>query len=144
MAREIVGVVQDILDRATGKGQEYLVVRIGGEGFFDWKGLVAQHQVKVGDNVRLRVGEGQYPRVYDLEKLPEAEFKTAPAQVVPTGPAARAGSRDEFITRLSCARTASMALSVMDMPAREKVKELFHLAEELEKWVKRPSAQEGH
>jgi len=58
-----------------------------------------------------------------------------------TVPAGRAGSRDEFITRLSCARTASLALSVVQMPAEEKVKELFHVAEELEKWVKRPSAR---
>jgi hypothetical protein len=36
-----------------------------------------------------------------------------------------------------------MALSVMDMPVKEKVKELFHLAEELEKWVRRPAEEEG-
>lgn len=142
MAREVVGVVQDILDKATGKGQEYLVLRIEGEGYFDWKGLVAQKQVKAGDKVRLRVSDGQFPRIYDLEKVPDAEFKKAQAQA-PTVPVARTGSRDEFITRLSCARTASMALSVMDMSAKEKVKELFHLAEELEKWVKRPAREEG-
>jgi len=57
------------------------------------------------------------------------EFKKAQAQAG-TVPSSRTGSRDEFITRLSCARTASMALSVVDMPVKEKVKELFHLAEE--------------
>ena len=142
MAREVVGVVQELLDKATEKGQEYVVLRMGGEGFFDWKGLVAQKQVKAGDGVRLRVGEGQYPRVYDLEKLPEAEFKKAQAQA-PTMPPVRTGSRDEFITRLSCLRSASLALSVVQMPVEEKVKELLHLAEELEKWVKRPSGAEG-
>jgi len=29
------------------------------------------------------------------------------------------------------------------MPVKEKVKELFHLAEELEKWVRSPSGDEG-
>jgi len=140
MAREVVGVVQDILDRATEKGQEYLVLRIEGEGYFDWKGLVAQKQVKVGDKVRLRVSDGQFPRIYDLEKIGDAEFKKAQAQAG-TAPLARTGSRDEFITRLSCARTASLALSVVQMPVKEKVKELFDLADELEKWVNRPSGE---
>ena len=144
MAREIVGVVQDILDKATEKGQEYLVLRVEGEGYFDWKGLVAQKQVKAGDKVRLRVSDGQFPRIYDLEKLPDVEFTKAQVQAG-TVPSARTGSRDEFITRLSCARTASMALSVVDMPVKEKVKELFHLAEELEKWVKRqPQREQPH
>ena len=142
MAREVVGVVQEILDKATEKGQEYLVLRIEGEGYFDWKGLVAQKQVKAGDKVRLRAGEGQYPRIYSVEKLGDAEFNKARAEIG-TVPSARTGSRDEFIARLSCARTASMALSVVDMPVKEKVKELFHLAEELEKWVKRPTGEDG-
>jgi histone H3/H4 len=51
--------------------------------------------------------------------------------------------RDEFITRLSCARTASLAFSVVQMPVEEKLKELFHVAEELAKWVKRPYGDEG-
>ena len=139
MAREVVGVVQDILDKATEKGQEYLVLRIEGEGYFDWKNLAAQNQVKAGDTVRLRVSDGRFPRVYELEKLGDAESKRAQAQTG-TAPPARTGSRDEFITRLSCARTASLALSVMQMPVKEKVEELFHLAEELEKWVKRVDA----
>ena len=113
-----------------------------GEGYFDWKGLVAQKQVKAGDKVRLRVSDGQFPRIYDLEKIGDAEFKKAQAQAG-TVPSARTGSRDEFITRLSCARTASLALSVVQMPVKEKVKELFHLAEELEKWVKRHAGEEG-
>jgi len=142
MAREVVGVIQEILEKATEKGQEYLVLRIEGEGYFDWKGLVAQKQVKVGDKVRLRVSDGQFPRIYDLEKLGDAEFKKAQAQGGSV-PSAGTGSRDEFIARLSCARSASLALSVVDMPVKEKVKELFHLAEELEKWVKRPAAEEG-
>ncbi len=142
MAREVVGVVQDILGKATEKGQEYLVLRIEGEGYFDWKGLAAQNQVKAGDKVRLRVSDGQFPRIYDLEKVGDAEFKKAQAQAG-TLPSARTGSRDEFITRLSCARSASLALSVVDLPVKEKVKELFHLAEELEKWVKRPARSEA-
>ncbi len=125
-------------DDETEKGQEHLVLRIEGEGYFDWKGLVAQEQVKAGDKERLRVSDGQYPRIYDLEKLGDAEFKKAQAQAG-TAPSARTGSRDEFIARLSCARTASLALSVVQMPVKEKVKELFHLAEELEKWVRSTS-----
>jgi hypothetical protein len=142
MAKEVVGVVQDILDKATEKGQEYLLLRIEGEGYFDWKNLAAQNQVNPGDKVRLRVSDGRFPRVYDLEKLGDAEFKTAQAQA-PTVPPTRTGSRDEFITRLSCTRTASLALSVVQMPVEEKVKELFHLAEELENWVKRPTNEGG-
>jgi len=114
-----------------------------GEGYFDWKGVVAQKQVKAGDKVRPRVSDGQFPRIYDLEKVPDAEFKKAQAQAG-TVPSVRTGSRDEFIARLSCARTASLALSVVQMPVEEKTEELFHLAEELEKWVKRPAAEEGH
>jgi len=140
MAKEVVGVVQDILDKATEKGQEYVVLRIEGEGYFDWKGLAAQNHVKPEDKVRLRVGDGQYPRIYDLEKLGDAEFKKAQAQAE-RPPTARTGSRDELITRLSCARTASLALSVVQMPVKEKVKELFELAEELEKWVRRATNQ---
>ena len=137
MAREIVGTVQEILDKATEKGQEYVVVRIQQQGYFDWRNLVAQEQVKAGDKVRLRVSDGQFPRIYDLEKLGDAEFKKAPARVG-TAPSARTGWRDEFIARLSCLRSASLVVSVVQMPVKEKVKELFHLAEELEKWVSRP------
>ena len=71
---------------------------------------------------------------------PALEHVQAPGGAAPSP---RAGSRDEFITRLSWARTASMGLSVVDMPVKEKVKELFHLAEELEKWVKRPAKEGG-
>jgi len=108
MAREVVGVVQDILDKATEKGQEYLVLRIEDEGYFDWKGLVAQKQVKVGDKVRLRVSDGQFPRIYDLEKVGDAEFKKAQAHGG-TVPSARTGSR-ELITRLSCIRSAALGI----------------------------------
>jgi len=60
---------------------------------------------------------------------PGGEFKKAQAQAG-TVPSVRTGSRDEFIARLSCARTASLALSVVQMPVEEKTEELFHLAEE--------------
>ena len=69
MAREVIGKVQDVLDKATDKGKRYVVVRIDGEGYFDWKGLVAGNQVKVGDNVRLRVSNDRWPRIYSLAKL---------------------------------------------------------------------------
>jgi len=138
MAKEIVGAVQEMLDKTSDKGEEYVVIRIDGEGYFDWKGFAAKSQVKPGDAVRLRVSDGKWPRVYGLEKIDDGDFDTAQG-TAKTTPSARAGSRDEFISRLSCARTASLALSVVQMPVEEKVKELFHLAEELEKWVNRPA-----
>ena len=38
---------------------------------------------------------------------------------------------------------APLVLSVAQVPADEKVKELFHLTEELEQWVKRPTGGKG-
>lgn len=78
MAREVVGVVRDILDTATDRGKEYVVLRIDKEGYFDWNGLTAKKHVKQGDGVCLRVGGGRWPGVYDLEKLP-AEKTPCPA-----------------------------------------------------------------
>lgn len=75
MAKEVVGVVQQRLDKATDKGRQYVVARIAGEGYFDWKGLTAENQVKRGDNVRLRVSDGRYRRIYDPEKLSDARFE---------------------------------------------------------------------
>jgi len=138
MAKEVQGQVQEILDKVTDKGQEYLVLRIEGEGYFDWKGLVAQQQVKTGDVVRLRVSDGRFPRIYDLEKIGDREFKPAQA---PSAALARTGSRDEFISRLSCLRSASLAVGIEQMPIEKKIKELFQLAEALEKWVKRPAGE---
>ena len=70
---------------------------------------------------------------------PTLEHVQAPGGAAPLP---RTGSRDEFMTRLSCARTASLALSVVQMPVEEKVNELFHLAEELENWVNRTAKVE--
>ena len=136
MTREVVGVVEEILEKSTGNGGNYLVLRINGEGYFDWRGLINENQVSVGDSVRLSVGTGKWPRVYDLEKLGDGEIRAA-ASSNKTSPAACRCSRDERITRLACARTASMALTRAKIPVKEKVKELFCLAEQLEKWVNR-------
>ncbi|MFO7898936.1 MAG: hypothetical protein R6V58_07735, partial [Planctomycetota bacterium] len=58
-----------------------------------------------------------------------------------TAPSARTRSRDAFIARLCCARSAALALSSARMPAAGKRKQLFHLAEEIEKWVNRTPAE---
>lgn len=83
--------------------------------------------------------------------LPALGFKQPPGHVVPFAPAeGPPGSTDpsrpaccrELIARLSSAGAASLALSAMQMAAEEKVEELLPLAEELEKWVKRPAGEE--
>ena len=148
MTREVVGVVQEMLDKSTDKGQEYVVIRVDGEGYFDWRGLAAENQVKTGDMVRLRVGSGKWPRVYDLEKLEGEAAQSAAAEAAASGqaaqrPAGRTYSRENVITRLSCARTASLVLSVAEMPLEDRAKELFRLADKLEEWVTRPNDAEG-
>jgi hypothetical protein len=138
MRREVTGVVEQLLDRSTGKGKEYAVLRIGGEGYFDWSGLAAKNQVAEGDRVRLKVGEGRWPRVFDLEKLPpeKKEPGNAPAKAEPPV-SARTQDREETITRLSCIRTAAVALSNADIPAEHIENRLVELAGKLEKWVTR-------
>ena len=92
----------------------------------------------MGDRVRLRVSDGQWPRVYDLEKLPQkpAKGKTASDQgKTPVSPGMQ--KREETITRLSCIRTAAVALSHTEMPVEQREKNLLELATKLEKWVKR-------
>lgn len=75
-----VAVVEEMLDRSSEKGEECVVVRIDGEGYFDWIDLAAEKQVAVGDQVTLRVSNGQWPRIYDLEKLPRDDAESERAK----------------------------------------------------------------
>lgn len=138
MAKEVIGVVEQMLDRKTDKGEEYVVLRIEGEGYFDWIDLAAEKRVAVGDRVRLRVSDGQWPKTLELEKLPQkqAKGKTASAQGnTPVSPGMQ--KREETITRLSCIRTAAVALSHAEIPQKELEQKFLGLAEQLEKWVGR-------
>ena len=102
-----------------------------------WIDLAAEKQVAVGDRVRLRVSNGQWPRVYDLEKLPQKQAKGKAASKESTTPVSPgAQKRGETITRLSCARTAAVALSHADMPVEQLEKRLFELTKRLRSWIK--------
>ena len=48
----------------------------------------------------------------------------------------RTQRREEVISRLSCARSADVALSYADIPEDEREKRLFDLATRLQEWVK--------
>ena len=84
--------------------------------------------------MKLRVGDGKWPRVFGLEKVADGE-PAGEAGAVGTGLSARNRSGDEFTNRLLCARTASILVSAMDMSPEEKIKRFFGLAGEMEKWV---------
>jgi hypothetical protein len=105
-----------------------------GEGYFDWSNLAVENQVKPGDRVKLEVGTGRWPRIYRLEKLGEGENEAGLGEAE-SGPAPRIGSRDEFITKLSCPRSAALVVTSIDAPAERKVEELLKLSERLEGWV---------
>jgi len=69
----VTGVVEAILDRTTAKGKPYRVVRIEGEGYFDWNGCASEAGVSAGDAVKMLVAPGRFPRIMSLEKTDAAD-----------------------------------------------------------------------
>lgn len=137
---QVEGEVEKILEGETRNGDGYLVVRICGQGYFDWHELSEKEGVHVGDCVRVDFEPGQWPRIQKIEKISEGENAGA------SGPGAsaleRAERREGRIVRLSCLRTAAELLSQSDLGYEDKKAEVLVLAEEMAAWVKAGESEE--
>ena len=72
MKRDVTGVVEALITGLSGEGKPYRLVRIQGEGYFDWDEHTSQAGVVEGDTVRLKVQPGPFPQIKSLAKIGNA------------------------------------------------------------------------
>ena len=141
MAREseIEGTIQQILERKSAKGESYRVIRVAGEGYFDWTGVAEEVGVKEGDTVKLKVNGGEFPRIRSIEKSGNAEEDSAQNSDQSTDDAPETDGqirpKDVLIVRMSCLRSATELLASLDADAEAKQQKVLTVAEAMTKWV---------
>ncbi len=137
MTQEIEGTVESVLARQSAHGDIFKVVRVDGEGYFDWDGKVAKTGVKEGDEVKLRVSDGDFPRIRSIHRNGVAK---------PNGqnqPVHKPNGKDDQIVRMSCLRTAAQVLGDLDEPLEARREKVLAMADEMAKWVNNGSNAEA-
>jgi len=130
MTKEVEGTVQKILSKQTDKGESFRVIRLNdGEGYFDWNGYIAKSGVKQGDAVKLKVKEGEFPRIESIQIVAREDFNGL-SENVP-----ELNGKDALIVRMSCLRSAAELLAGVDETAEKKRDKVLALAEAMVAWV---------
>jgi len=137
MTKHIEGQIERIIEKQAAQGGTFRVVRIDGDGYFDWNGHVAEAGVKEGDTVKLRVSDDQYPKVQGIEKLGDGGHEIAPQNNGKTN------GRDLPIARMSCLRSAAELLADLDEPPEKRQSKVIAMAAEMEKWVTNGSDEDA-
>ena len=127
--KNISGTVDNVIEKQSAEGGRYHVLRIEGEGYFDWQGHASEAAVKEGDAVKLTVSDGEFPRIQKIECVENGNGSQAREDSTPPS------TKDLLIVRMSCLRSAAELLSSVDGPAAKKEKKLMALAAEMAKWV---------
>lgn len=135
MTRNIEGTIEEILDKQAANGP-YRLVRIDGEGYFDFDGMAANAKVKGGDTVRLRATEGQWPKIRKIHRIGEPEPHAGRV------PSDQPNGKDAQIVRMSCLRSAAELLAATNEPPEAKRDKALALAEEMVAWVNNGHSKE--
>ena len=132
----VEGQVEQILEKTKDDGRAFHVVRINGEGYFDWDDLAEKLELEEGETVRLHVRPGRWPRIEKIERVSGESGDQTEKDGPPSAVAAVSWpDRETRITRLSCLRSACELLSVSEVPFHERRKEILALADKFVKWV---------
>lgn len=129
----VKGVVENIITKTDQRGKEFNVVRVNGQGYFDWNGNVAKAQVKEGDTVEMNVGAGQYPRIYEIKKLQSS----APVQAALPNMTSVIDKRQCQIIRMAALKAAAELMQNEKLLSNPNwAEETIKIAKEFERWIK--------
>ena len=123
------GVVEQLLDKVSDKVGPYKLVRIAGNGYFDFNGKIAKSGIREGDSVSLKASVEQFPKIRNIQKTESSE-----AAAAPTG-GGKTSDREMAIIRLSCLRSAAMLMADSDEPIEAKQEKALAMAETMVAWI---------
>ncbi len=132
---DVEGVVDQVIDKKDRKGQTYKLVRIGGEGYFDWNGKVANASITEGDSVRLRATEEEFSKIQSIEKNESKEPDTVTANQD-----SKTNGRERNIIRISCLRSAAMLMANSEEQVEAKQEKVLAMAQAMAAWVTNATA----